>query len=341
MKPFKYLVAAGTFDRLHQGHKKFLEAAFTFSESIYCCLTDYQAYERLPEKKLPFLIQSFSKRLKNLKEYLKSKNYLERTKIFCLEDCFGPSIEDNHLEAIMATKETEEGAELVNQKRKILGLKPLKIVLTEIVRDSSSQYLSSSNIRVGQVNSSGLAYTKLFPRKNLYLPSTQKIYFKKPIGILLEGCRSHLSWAALKASLEIKKTRTPFIITVGDISTQAFLLHKIPFNLAIIDQKTRREKYFYLNRNLFSQKMVFKAFNPPGTISPSLVMALQNIFSNLEKTSVLKIDGEEDLSVLPCILLAPLNTLIFYGFFLRGMVKIKVTERTKEKAVKLLKKFIY
>lgn len=334
------VIASGTFDRLHRGHRQFLATAFDASETVYCGLTDWSDYSSCPEKKLPFLIEDYQRRLNSLLRFLERKNRRARTKIFTLKDEFGPTLKNNDFDGIVVSQETIEAAERINYLRRKRALEPLAIVLSETFRDTQEKVLSSSNIRLGRVDRRGINFTDFLPRKTLYLPQNQRRHFKKPLGALLTGPAVHLGWATLKAGAAIKKGKTPMVITVGDISTQAFLNRGLPFDLAIIDQRTQRQTYPFLNRNLLDRRRVFQAENPAGTISPSLTASLRMIFSQWPINSVLKIEGEEDLSVLPCLLLAPLNTLIFYGQPFEGLVKIKVTEKAKEKAVKLLKKFV-
>lgn len=340
MKRLRNVIASGTFDRLHCGHRQFLEAAFEAAETVYCGLTDWPDYSSCPEKKLPFLIEDYQRRLKNLSKYLEKKNQQGRTKIFTLKDEFGPTLKNNDFDGIVVSQETLEAAERINHLRRKRALEPLAIVLSETFRDTQEKILSSSNIRLGKVDRAGINFTDFLPRKTLYLPQNQRRHFKKPLGALLTGPAVHLGWATLKAAAVIKKEKTPLVITVGDISTQAFLNRDIPFDLAIIDQKIQREEYPFLNRQLLVNRQVFQAQNWPGTISSSLTATLKTIFNQQATNSVLKIEGEEDLSVLPCLLLAPLETLIFYGQPFEGLVKIKVTEKAKAKVVKLLKRFI-
>ena len=51
------------------------------------------------------------------------------------------------------------------------------------------------------------------------------------------------------------------------------------------------------------------------------------------------VDGEEDLAVLPVVLLAPLDSLVFYGQRNQGLVLVKVTEEKKSEFVKILARF--
>ena len=70
---------------------------------------------------------------------------------------------------------------------------------------------------------------------------------------------------------------------------------------------------------------------------PSLFLEISRIFSDYKNQSiVLQIEGEEDLAVLPIILSAPLNSIIFYGQPNNGLVRVDVSEEVKERTKKLV-----
>lgn len=336
---FGRVIAAGTFDRLHDGHKKFLETAFKCGEKVYIGVTNFEDYTQLKDKQLAVVIQSFEERLKVLKEYLRGKNFWLRAVVVPLKDKFGPTLEKNDFEAIVVSQQTLKGAEEINQERKKRNLKPLQIVICKTVKDTENEWLSSSRIRMGRVDRQGRSFWQLIKDKNLILAKKERDYFKQPMGCLLAGEVKHLKIAALKAEALIDKEETPLVITVGDIVTQAFCEQGLAFDLAIIDQRSGRHPYHLLNGKLLRQRRVFKARNKAGMISAVLTKTLEEIFNEMARGSVLLIDGEEDQAVLPCLLLAPLNSLIFYGQPDEGIVKIKVTEEVKARAIELLKKF--
>ena len=70
--------------------------------------------------------------------------------------------------------------------------------------------------------------------------------------------------------------------------------------------------------------------NPAGTITAEAVEAIRlGIESPPAKV---RVDGEEDLLVLPCIVHAPEGTAVYYGQPNVGIVKIMVTKESKKKA---------
>lgn len=339
---FKHLVLAGTFDHFHLGHRKFIQTSLNNAYSASCGLTTNWINKN---KVFPLTIQPFEKRLRSLKKFIQNNRLSQKTKIFSLNDSFGPAVSDSSFDAISATKESLKGAELVNEKRKMKGLNPLPILLIDLIKANDQQRISSHRIRLGTINRQGLVYKHSLAKNNtLYLPKNQRHYFKKPIGKLLTGPGSNLSWASLKAFRKIKKDRPPFIITVGDITTQTFLLNQLPINLAIIDYRCQRRS---INFNLHSQLRKKASFqylvkNNPGTLSSETTFLLRNILPQIliaNKSAIIQIRGEEDLLVLPAILLSPLKTLIFYGQPNKGLVQIEVEEKIKKKALNLLQKF--
>lgn len=338
---FKQLVLAGTFDHLHLGHKKFIKTSLKKTKMAFLGLTTSWINKN---KDYSSSLQSYKTRQSDLYSFLTDNNLANKTKLFALDDPFGLSISNPKLEAIAATNESLTGVKLVNKKRKVNGLKPLPIILTDLIKASDNQRISSSRIRLGEIDRQGHVYKQLFLKnKSFFLPKKQRKYFKKPVGKLLKGSNLNLSWASLKALKKIKKTKPCLIITVGDITTHAFLLNNLPINLALFDQRCQRKP---INLNLYSKLKNSLSYsdlvkNQPGTVSRQAINSFKKILPKIyieKKQAAIQVNGEEDLLVLPLILLSPLNSLIYYGQPNQGLVEIKVTEKAKAKAVNLFKK---
>jgi uncharacterized protein (UPF0218 family)/phosphopantetheine adenylyltransferase len=335
--PLKHVVVAGTFDRLHSGHKQLLKTAFACSRLVSCGLI-----KNPPPKILSSQIQNFPSRQRTIKNFLQKSHLLKKTKIFPLTDFYGPTLKKTTIQAVIATSESLPGVIKINRKRKSFGLKPLSYRLSRLIYTNEHRRLSSTLIRLGQITSQGFSYPKFLSHKNFSLPSRQKKYFQKPIGQLLPSLSS-TSWSTLHARQIIKKENPPLVITVGDIATQSFAQHQIRINLAIIDFRFRRQNLSSsFHQNLLPQANLTHAVNPPSTLSANLLLKLKTIFPAVlfsHKLEILQITGEEDLTVLPAVLLSPLNSLLFYGQPNQGLVKVKITPKTKQKALRLLKKF--
>jgi GTP-dependent dephospho-CoA kinase len=340
MKTCSNLVLAGTFDHLHLGHKFFIKKACKRACFSFVGLTTGWANQ---DKVLGKNIQSFNVRLKSLHSFLQQENLLGKAQIFSLKNAYGPSLK-NKFEVIAVTKDTLGGARKVNLKRREKGLKPLEIKLFSLVNAKDKKKISSTRIRLGEISRMGEVYAQGFKKKNLLLPSEKRYLFKKPLGRLLSGSQENLSWASIKALKNIKKISPPLVIGVGDITTQALLLNKVKVDLAVFDHRCQRQPLkVNLHRNLkIASKNHLKAENAPGTISALAVRGLQALLPQAvlaDKPGILEITGEEDLLVLPLVLLSPLDALIYYGQPQKGLVQVRVTEKLKQKTVRLLQNF--
>jgi len=80
---------------------------------------------------------------------------------------------------------------------------------------------------------------------------------------------------------------------------------------------------------------IYKASNPAGVITLDAVRAIDRALAG-EKPARVLIDGEEDLLAIPAIEAAPLGSSLFYGQPGEGMVMVKVDDRAKASAKRLL-----
>ncbi len=317
---FNHVAVAGAFDHLHLGHKKLLETAQQSGRQVLVGLCQEQM---LIHKSYQLLIENYSVRQKNVSQFLSSKP----SEIFPLKDIYGPAAETDDLDAIVCTTQTKPNVDKINQLRQLNTLKPLTHIVVDLVPSSDRQILSSTRIRGGEVNRDGFAYQQLFlEHRKLILPDYHRHYLQKPFSKLITANQIK----------PIIKRQPPFLtVAVGDITALTFIKQQLPLDLAVIDAKTRRQPYLAAKKLLTISRY---ASNPTATITLDLVNQLQLC---LKKTNqCLMVNGEEDLAVLPLILLSPLKTAIFYGQPYQGLVYIRVTEKSKQKALNLLRKFI-
>ena len=154
------------------------------------------------------------------------------------------------------------------------------------------------------------------------------IELKKPLGKLYPDFEDAID--------EIKSSE--FLISVGDETFTNLIKHELYPNLGIIDNLIQRKNY---NHNIISTENILKTTNPAGTITDDL---WETIGKALElcgngECHVIYVAGEEDLAVLPCILMASEDTTILYGQPNEGLVVLKVSD-TKEMAQKIIDAFI-
>lgn len=132
-------VLGGTFDVLHEGHKRLLDTASSLSDEVLIGLTTNEFAERTRKRKL----KPYGERKAALESYLKGRNY----RIEPISDPFGPSVSMENLDAIVVSTETLERAHELNALRESMGMKPLVIVVVPLVRDSEGRKISAGRLK--------------------------------------------------------------------------------------------------------------------------------------------------------------------------------------------------
>lgn len=320
---YSAVCCGGTFDLLHEGHKNFLEFAANQGEKLVIGLT---SDEFLKIHKPGISIQSYKVRKQSIEEFLKSLSF-NNFQIIPLEDSYGPAI-DSTFDAIVVTEESLSGAEEINTIRISKGLKPLEIIVCPF-KEFEKGIISSTQIRSGKITRSGELFVKdEWMDTNLKLPEEVRDAFKKPIGELITDSKNWIKHQRLNANT---------IITVGDATTELFVKEGIVPQLSIVDLKVQRHEAFKTVHEIgfHSSIETIEVSNPPGKIGSELFQAISDWFDSSKKQTVILIHGEDDLAVLPVLLMSPLGYTIFYGQPQEGIVKVDVTEDQKKHAFQL------
>ena len=126
------------------------------------------------------------------------------------------------------------------------------------------------------------------------------------------------------------------LIAIGDIVTYHFEQVGVSPDVAVVDGRTKREAVAEEVRAVIdSDTDRITVENPPGTLSADLLSGLLTALDSSEHT-VLSVDGEEDLAVLPAILAAETGASVVYGQPDEGMVHVAVTPERKAEIADLL-----
>ena len=335
-------ILGGTFDYLHSGHKAFLEEGFNVCQKMIIGLT---SEEFIKNKLLASTVLPFEKRKKELEQFLKSKDFLKRTKIIKIDSPFPPEIFNPKINCLIITKKTEANAEILNSKRKEKKLLPLKIINLPIVTNNQGECISSEKIRLGQMDRKGRIFVEnKFFKKTFFLPQNLRQFLKKPLGELISGSEKDLQEAALKVKKGLKSLSPTFLITVGDIVTLSLVESGLVPDLMVVDFKVKRKEIYQdiSELGLKPHLRVKEVKNRAGTLNPDLFSVVKDDFRILIKSSdslVIRVLGEEDLAALPAVLLVPLNSLVCYGQPEKGIVIVKATEKKKQEAKTFLHQF--
>jgi len=334
---YKLVATGGTFDRFHKGHKALLERAFAVGEKVIIGVTSAWMVSREP-RVLKEIVLPYEKRVDDLKTYLKQKRFLDRDIIEKLNDIYGPTVINGDVQAIVCTRETRKGAVEINKERAKHGKKRLAIIECPFITSLDHYHISSTRIRLGQINRQGEILTRYSFGKAL--PYDLRNSLKKPIDELYAHVREVFD--------EVKKP--VMLISVGDVVYQKLLEQRIKPSIAIVDLKIGRKKLASQGDALRGWRGQFDYVvkNKAGTVSKTLIEVLKKAVKRYlltKKTLLIRIIGEEDLAVIPAILVAPLQSIIIYGQpplngIPVGVVKVIVTEEKKKWVVDLLKKFL-
>lgn len=325
MKNYNLVVAGGTFDHFHKGHREFLKFILSCSKKVVLGLTSDQY---IKNKKLIDSIENYSKRKQTLERFLETQKALERVEIAPIDNLFIPKQwEELPIEAIIVSKDSKQGAEEINKKRN----SPLKIVIAPFSTGEDGKIISSTRIRNGEINREGKPYiSPTWLTHALHITPDLTKQLKLPFGTFIKDLSS-------------LKNKSPLLIAVGDVTTKA--LNYLSFNntISVVDFFVERKKTFssFLELGFSGTETIFYVDNPRGTLTPQLFKTAQEIFviPNQQERMVIKINGEEDLAVLPLLLAAPLGYVILYGQPRVGVVMVEVTEEQKEKAYNITNQF--
>lgn len=162
------------------------------------------------------------------------------------------------------------------------------------------------------------------------LPSNLRSRLRTPLGKIVTS-----------TELENELDHSVECIVVGDESAITLQKKKYNIKLAIVDFQTQRRKDSDLKREVSKiGKKVIQVKNPKGTITDELWTA---IAEGLQEPVPVRIEvtGEEDLAFIPCMLLAPDDSIIIYGYPNRGLVLAWVNNtnrKTVKDALKLMTK---
>lgn len=138
------IIASGTFDRLHEGHKYFLKEAFKRGfVMIGLCADSMLTHKVCAEEIYPY-----QKRKDDLTQHVTSKGYTHGKDyvIKKIEDKFGFAVNIKDIDAILVTPGVRKNAEEINEVRKSKGWKPLEIIEIPFLKDEKG-VISSTRLR--------------------------------------------------------------------------------------------------------------------------------------------------------------------------------------------------
>ncbi|WP_049941324.1 GTP-dependent dephospho-CoA kinase family protein [Halorhabdus utahensis] len=163
----------------------------------------------------------------------------------------------------------------------------------------------------------------------LSLPESLRSALKEPFGPVRTDADSLLAEAG-----------DP-LIAVGDIVTYHLLEAGRPPDVSLIDERTERSavdagirERIVEDEGWFEYRV--QVDNPAGTVTAALLGALVEALDRDEPSTIVVVDGEEDLATLPAMVVAPPGASVVYGQPGEGMVHVAVDTETSERARSIL-----
>ncbi|WEL22412.1 GTP-dependent dephospho-CoA kinase family protein [Halorhabdus sp. BNX81] len=166
----------------------------------------------------------------------------------------------------------------------------------------------------------------------LSLPESQRSALKDPFGPVFTDAESLLAQAG-----------DP-LIAVGDIVTYHLLEAGRPPDVSLIDERTERSAVDAEIRerivgcdpgeDWYDHRIHIE--NPPGTLTAGLLEALVEALSREKPSTIVVVDGEEDLATVPAMVLTPPGGSVVYGQPGEGMVHVAVDAEMADRARSIL-----
>lgn len=152
----------------------------------------------------------------------------------------------------------------------------------------------------------------------------------KPLGELIAGTLAECTQALNDVVREERPTR---LILVGDTVSRNAVETQMKPDVIVIDNLEKREKAAKFS---YSAEHVFRTQNAAGTIEAG---AWRIIDEAIRKgSSVVLVDGEEDLLTIPAILSSPDRSIVVYGQPNVGIVLVRVSPEKKKEITRLVER---
>lgn len=156
---------------------------------------------------------------------------------------------------------------------------------------------------------------------DLVLPESQREAFKVPLGEEMP-----------ESDIGSIEDETAYL-TVGDVVSLKFREHGVRPRLSVYDGITERREMTGFAR-LVEDEPCETVVNPAGTITAAMADAVRRGIDG--EFGLLRVEGEEDLALLPCLYYAPFGMRVVYGLPGRCMMAVEVDGRMKDRASELL-----
>ena len=152
-KKYRLVAIGGTFDEIHIGHLSLFSKAFEVSDKVIIGVTSDEFASKARGKNN--LNHNYNQRVANVKKIIEKRFGFNNYQITKLNDEYGPTPLSADVDALVASSETANKGVEINKMRWKNGLKPLNIILVDMMKAEDGNPISSSRIRAGEIDASG------------------------------------------------------------------------------------------------------------------------------------------------------------------------------------------
>jgi len=145
-------MVGGTFDPLHDGHKRLLDRSFEIAGSGGRVVIGLTSDSFVSHKIHP--IRPFTERKKDLEQYLSNTVISTQWSIEPLNDRYGSAI-DTDFDALIVSEETLKVGVEINKIRRSKGRKKVDIHQISCVLAEDGKWISSTRIYLGEIDIHG------------------------------------------------------------------------------------------------------------------------------------------------------------------------------------------
>ncbi len=141
----------GTFNIFHKGHRYLLNKAFETAGNDGFVFIGLSEGELTAKKKF---VTPYTRRYNAIKEYINLKGFTTNWSISPITTKYGLAV-DQDFDAIIVSPETRNNAVEINDKRKSLGKKPLRIIEIDHILGEDKKPISSTRIYNEEIDVEG------------------------------------------------------------------------------------------------------------------------------------------------------------------------------------------
>jgi uncharacterized protein (UPF0218 family) len=165
--------------------------------------------------------------------------------------------------------------------------------------------------------------------QNLKLPISLRADLKTPLGKLIRGSINE-TIPLLRKELQ---NRSSILVGVGDVTSEILVKNNFNPEIIITDGHTKREKLVeWLDYDGYE---VITAESPAAEVTQTAWEAIRLSISKAQNESInshIKVEGEEDLLVLPLLIELPESAYVVYGQPDEGAVIRYINESARKHA---------